>query len=78
MVSKNLQSLFICDIITGELHLEKGYFHYVSDTKPLNLKFVCSMHSKPNTETSVLGDGERFIQVGQNEEVRAYVLSNSP
>ena len=29
------------------------------DTKPLNLKFVCLTHSKPNTETSVLGDGER-------------------
>ena len=30
-----------------------------SNTELLNLKFVCLMYRKPNTETSVLGDGER-------------------
>lgn len=31
-----------------------------SDTTPLNLKFACPMHSKPNTETLVFVDGDRF------------------
>ena len=48
----------------------------ISDTEPINLKFVFPMHSKPNTETSVLGDGERFISVGQDEKVGASVCSN--
>ena len=48
----------------------KGYILVRTfDTEPLNLKFVCPMHSKPITETSVLEDGERFIQIGQNEKV---------
>lgn len=37
------------------------------DTETPNLKFVCQMQSKLNTETLGLGDGERFIPVGQNE-----------
>lgn len=41
------------------------------DTEPLNLQFVYPMHSKPNTETSVLGDAEMFIQIGQNKKVGA-------
>ena len=38
-----------------------------SDTEHLNLKFTCLMPSKTNTETSVFGDGDRFIQIGPNE-----------
>lgn len=37
------------------------------DTEPLILKFMFPMSSKPNTETLVLGDGERFFRIGQNE-----------
>lgn len=48
-------------------HMRKDDFSNDFDTKPLNLKFMCLMHRKQNTETSVLGDGERFIQIGQNE-----------
>ena len=48
------------------------------DAKPLNLKFVCPMLSKPNTETSALGDGDSFIQIGQDEKVGAWVHSNPP
>ena len=29
----------------------------------------CVMSNKPITETLVLGDGERFIQIGQNKTV---------
>ena len=35
------------------------------DTEPLNLKFMCLMSSKPNTETSVLGDEESFLQLAK-------------
>ena len=33
---------------------------YITDMEPLNFKFMCPMCSKPNTEISVLGDGERY------------------
>lgn len=48
------------------------------DTKLLNLKFLCLMYSKPNAETSVPGDGESFIQIGQNGKEGACVRSNLP
>lgn len=50
----------------------------ITDIKPLNLKLVCPMHRKPNTGTSMLGDGERFIRVGRNEKMGARVSTNPP
>ena len=56
----------------------KGISGSHCDTKSLYLKFVCAMHSKPNTETLALGDGERFIWIGQNEKGGAWVRSHLP
>ena len=50
----------------------------VIDTKPLNLKLLCPMHSKTNTETLVLGEGKRSIHIGQNKKAGACVHSNPP
>ena len=48
------------------------------DIEPLNFKLVHLMSRKINAVTSVLGDGERFIQIGQEEKVGAWVHSNLP
>ena len=47
------------------------YMTCENDTEPLNLKFVCLMCSKPITETSVLGDGERFFLKWPKQEGRS-------
>ena len=50
------------------------------DTQPLNLKCVWPMLSKPkpNLETSMLGDGEKFIRIGQNKKAEEQVFSDLP
>ena len=41
--------------------------YYTFDTEPLNLKFVCPCTVNHSLRHMVLRDGERFIQIGQNE-----------
>ena len=40
-----------------------------ADVEPLDLKFMCPMSNKQIIETLVLGDGERFIRITQNEKM---------
>lgn len=72
MVKQNKTKQFpmVCPSSTYFIKLmrELKELTYVSDTEPLNLKFVCLICNKPITETSVLGDGERFVQIGQNKK----------